>query len=234
MKHYKEQFFVTEKINKNTAIKLKPSYFEKAPYDKEWIKYHPKEWAEQQQFMLDSYYDVETSGIFIRENGIERYWNLKNLDKNRFPEERRYAIDANWVYEDCIDDSDYPFTQDFFEFDAPEIGEHFYFWCDGHVYDVVLSCINIELDPCFEHGYGWHFINLIFKDAKGGENRCHLQAEGDDFKKEILDLISKYCRKSPEEFDNDFWSAKYEELRKQKDAEYDELSKEFQDYREWY
>lgn len=226
MKHYKEQFFVTEKVNKNTAIKLKPTYFEKALYDKKWIQYHPKEWAEQQRIMLDSYYDVKTSGIFIRENGTERYWHLRNLDEN--------YIDAGWGYEDCIDDSEYPFTPDFFEFDAPEIGEHFYIWRDGRVYDVVLSCINIELDPCFEHGYGWHFINLIFNDENGSEGSCNLQAKGDDFKKEILNLISKYCRKFPEEFDNDFWSARYEELRKQKNAEYNELEREFKNYREWY
>lgn len=134
MKHYKEQFFVTEKVNKNTSIKLKPTYFEKALYDKEWIQYHPKEWVEQQRIMLDSYYDVKTSGIFIRENGTERYWHFRNLDKNRFPEEWRCSIDARWGYEDCIDDSEYLFNPDFFEFDAPEIGEHFYIWEDSHVY----------------------------------------------------------------------------------------------------
>ena len=212
MKHYKEDFYVSEQINKNTAVRVKPEFFDSRTS------------AEQKEIMLDSWYDVGSSKLVINEEGTVKTWSLINLDKNRYHPCWKNLIDIVSIERNFIDDTEYPFLPEYYEFEAPEIGEQFYLWVDGKVYNVTVSEIRIYLRP---EGSYWCRIKFQEKDS----GLSHILV-GNDIK-DVLELISKYCRKEVNGFDNDFWHDRYEELRARKDAEYDELYDEYERYREW-
>jgi hypothetical protein len=216
MKHYKEDFYVSEEINKETAVKLKPEYFERRNID-----------AERKGIMLDSWYDVSVSGIEIDKDGAHKYWHLRNLDKSGIKDRwLRENINAPRVVEDEICDSEYPFKPGPFEFDAPEIGEHYYLWEDGSIFVVEVTRIRIEIRRGDELRV--YYAEITLTDVNGVRHRIWEETCED-----LIKQFNLYCRKCDLDFDNDFWHDRYEELRTRKDEEYDELYDEYGKCRDW-
>lgn len=211
MKHYKERFYIPEEENKNVAVRIKPEYVTRLGLE-----------GKREKILLDSWFDVLYSCIRIGKDGVKKFWDLYNLDRQSYPGWRG-DFDAYGVQEDEIDDSEYPFNPSLYEFDAPEIGERFFVWNEGRVYETECFSIKIVLGP------RWKRFVVCFQEP-GLRN---ILFSGETME-EVLEQIDKYCKKDATEFDNEFWSARYEELRKRKDEEYNALEEDYKGYRDYY
>lgn len=220
-------FLVTKNINKRTCIKVKENVLEHYDQDNSFKTRYPEEWARYSKNLLNSTFDVISSLVTISANGMEICWHLHNLDRARFEDE--VLDDPCYVTREQIDDSIVPFAPEKWICTAPEIGSEGYVWHNGHVLHVKISKITFEryVDNQYDD-----YVRINFEDAQTGESSpAYLRVEhGDNLFYELL----KIWRDTPDGFDNAFWEAKYEELRKEKDEEYAELTKEYESYKSYY